>query len=350
MEITIGVDAHKRIHAAVAIDPQGREVDHWRGPNTPAGWQALQAWAGGLGPDQGWGIEGSGQYGRGLAQRLVRGGAAVVEVNPRLTATMRRGSRPRGKSDRLDALAVARVVQQEGAALPTVVPEDATAVLAVLVAEREAALAEATRLRNQVHQHLHQLGAVDPRPWPDLTNRDAVARLCTYDAPGTDPVVAARALAVRHLAQRLVLALAQATALAQAIATQAHATVLPLEAICGVAALTAGMLAAHLGGRRFATEAQLAMYAGVAPLDASSGAQTRHRLNRGGNRALNAIFHRIALTQQRCHPPAQAYLARKRAEGKTRAEAVRCLKRYIARAVYRAWQQCADPPQTAPLT
>ena len=350
MDVTIGVDAHKRVHAAVAIDQLGRELAQWRGPNTPAGWQALQAWAAELGPAPAWGIEGTGQYGRGLAQLLVRAGAMVVEVNPRLTATMRRGSRPRGKSDRLDALAVARVVQQEGLALPTVQPEDPTAVLAVLVAEREAAVAEATRLRNQLHQHLHQLRAVELRDWPDLTDPDRVASLRTYAAPSSDPVVQARVLAVRHLATRLELALRHAAELAQTVATQAHATVQPLEQICGVAALTAGMLAAHLGGRRFASDAQLAMYAGVAPLDASSGAQERHRLNRGGNRSLNAIVHRIALTQQRCHAPAQRYLAQKRAEGKTRQEAVRCLKRYIARAVYRAWDRCALAPPATPLT
>lgn len=150
--VTIGVDAHKRVHAAVAIDEAGREIAAWRGANTPAGGRAVQAWARALDPAAIWGIEGAGQYGRGLAQALIRTGTTVVEVNPRLTATMRRGSRPRGKSDRLDALAVARVVRQEDTALPVVGAEDRTTVLAVLVAEREAALADATRLRNQLHQ------------------------------------------------------------------------------------------------------------------------------------------------------------------------------------------------------
>jgi transposase len=211
---------------------------------------------------------------------------------------------------------------------------------------REAAVAEATRLRNQ----LHQLSAVELQGWPDLTDPEAVASLSTDEAPSSDPVLQARAMAVRHLATRLALALRQAAELAQTVATQAHATVQPLEQICGVAALTAGMLAAHLGGRRFGSDAQLAMSAGVAPLDASSGAQERHRLNRGGNRPRNAILHRIALTQQRCHPPAQRYLAKKRAEGKTKDEALRCLKRYIARAVYRAWDRCALAPPATPLT
>jgi transposase len=211
----------------------------------------------------------------------------------------------------------------------------------VWVAERDGALAEATRIRNQLHQVLAQLDAVDPQPWPDLTDADAVATLVGYVAPTTDPVVAARASVVRHLAARLDLALRQAAETGQAITAQARPHLGPLLALVGVAPLTAGMLAAYLGsGQRFASDAQLASYAGVAPLEASSGEHVRHRLNRGGNRQLNALLHRIAVVQGRCYPPAQAYLARRQAEGKTKAEALRCLKRYIARAVFRAWVQC----------
>lgn len=177
-----------------------------------------------------------------------------------------------------------------------------------------------------------------------------MATLRTYQAPVPDPVMVARALIVRQLAARLELALNQVADTGRAIEAQVRPWGGPLTQLCGVAELTAGMLAAHLAGRTFTTDAQLASHAGVAPLDASSGAQVRHRLNRGGNRQLNAILHRIALTQSRCHPPAQAYLARKRADGKTREEAVRCLKRYIARAVFRAWKQCVVPPLAAPLT
>ena len=105
--------------------------------------------------------------------------------------------------------------------------------------------------------------------------------------------------------------------------------------------LTAGTLAGILGcGQRFASEAHLAAYAGVAPLEASSAGGVRHRLNRGGNRRLNAVVHRIALTQARCDPNAAAYLARRRAEGKTLREAVRALKRFIIRAIWRHWQDC----------
>jgi transposase len=342
--ITIGVDAHKRVHQAVAIDEAGREQARWRGDNGPAGWQALQDWAAGLDTERRWGIEGTGQYGHGLAQRLVTHDETVVEVNPRLTAGMRRGGRQRGKSDRLDARAVARVVAQEGDALPAVRPDDASAVLAELAADRASAVAEATRLRNQLHQVLHQLSAVDGQAWPDLTKAAFVAPLGAYRAPTGDVLTESRAIRVRHLAARLQLALVQAEATTAAIADLARPHLGPLDALCGVAPLTAGLLAAALGSRPFATDAQLASYAGTAPLEASSGEHTRHRLNRGGNRPLNALVHRIALVQLHADPDAQQYVARRCREGKTQREAIRCLKRYITRRIFHAWQACTLPP------
>lgn len=342
--LTIGVDAHKRVHAAVAIDGAGREVARWRGGTTPAAAKRLVDWATALAAERRWGVEGSGQYGRVLAQHLVASGETVHEVNPRLTAGMRRGGRQRGKSDRLDAVAVARVVAQEGDTLPAVQAEDASAMLAELAADRASAETEATRLRNQLHQVLHQLSAADARDWPELTKLDAVATLTDYQAPTGDPLAATRAIRVRHLAARLELALRQAADLTRAIADLARPALGPLDDITGVAPLTAGLLAAELGGRHFASEAQLASYAGVAPLEASSGEHTRHRLNRGGNRRLNALLHRIALVQLRCSADAQAYVAKRCGEAKTQREAVRCLKRYLARRVYRAWTQCTLPP------
>lgn len=341
--ITIGVDAHKRVQQAVAIDETGREIGRWRGVTTPAAAQQVAAWAAGLAPAHCWGIEGSHQYGRVLAQHLVGAGEAVVEVNPRLTAGMRHGSRQRGKSDHLDALAVARVVAQEGDALPAVGPDDASAVLAELAADRESAVAEATRLRNQLHQVLHQLGAVDDRAWPNLTTAQTVATLVDYQAPGDNPLAAVRAGRVRHLAARLQLALEQADATTAAMEALARPHLGPLDELCGVAALMAGLLAAELGGRSFASDAQLASFAGTAPLQASSGEHTRHRLNRGGNRRLNMLIHRIALVQLRCGE-GKTYVARRLREGKTQREAIRCLKRYIARRIFRAWQQCTLPP------
>ncbi|MDQ5851191.1 MAG: transposase, partial [Chloroflexota bacterium] len=155
--VTIGVDAHKTVHQALALDDAGTVLGHWRGANTAHEWQQLLTWAQTLpGPRQ-WGIEGAWNYGRGLAQFLVRQGETVFEVNPRWTAERRHRARKPGKSDRLDAHAVAKLVRDESATLPRGTAEDTAAVLDLLVTEREAALSEATRLRNQLHQQLLQL-------------------------------------------------------------------------------------------------------------------------------------------------------------------------------------------------
>jgi transposase len=140
----------------------------------------------------------------------------------------------------------------------------------------------------------------------------------------------------------------QAAALAKQIGARVQTSCVALTRLCGVSLLTAGALAGILGpGRRFRTEAQLAAYAGVAPLEAASAGAARHRLNRGGNRRLNAILYRIALTQARSSPDGRPYVQRRMAEGKTWREAIRALKRYLIRAIWRRWQECR-PPQVAP--
>jgi transposase len=332
---------------AVALNGAGQEVARWRGRNSPPGWQALGAWAAELAGERQWGIEGAWNYGRGLAQHLVAAGEAVHEVNPRWTAAGRRRARRPGKSDTLDAHAVALLVWREAGTLPRVAAEDETAVLDLLVTEREGALAEATRLRNQLHQLLLQLDPEYRTHVPSLTTEAGLLAVERYQAGGSRALDQARAAAVRRTAQRLRLALNQAEELAKQIAAQAQAQFRTLTGLKGVGLLTAGALAGILGpGWRFATEAQLAAYAGVAPLEASSASLVRHRLNRGGNRRLNAILHRIALSQVRCWPPAQAYLARRIAQGKTRREAIRALKRFLGRALWRLWQACSPVSPT----
>jgi transposase len=168
-----------------------------------------------------------------------------------------------------------------------------------------------------------------------------IAALVTYRGPGRTPLQQEQAASVRRLAQRLRLAQEQAADVQRQIEARAQAGFSPLTRLKGISLLTAGALAGILGpGRRFTSEAQLAAYAGVAPLEASSAGRVRHRLNRGGNRRLNAILYRMALTQLRCWPPAQEYVARRMSEGKTKREAIRALKRYLIRAIWRVWQEC----------
>ena len=240
---------------------------------------------------------------------------------------------------------MARLVLGEAATLPVVGAEDETAVLDLLTTERDAALADATRLRNQLHHLLLQLDPEYEARLPALRTAAGLAALEGYASPGPRALDQERAASVRRLAQRLRLAVDQAEALAAQIRARAQAGFVALTRLCGVSLLTAGALAGILGpGRRFATDAQLAAYAGVAPLEASSAGRVRHRLNRGGNRRLNAILYRIAITQAGASAQAKAYLARRAADGKSRREALRALKRHLVRAVWRLWQECLPAP------
>lgn len=215
--LTVGVDAHKRVNMAVAIDDAGREMTRWRGPNNVAGWRQLAAWAKAQGAEVCRGIEGAWSYGRGLAQQLVEAGATVYEVNARWTAAGRRRARTPGKGDGLDARAVALVVRREGGNLPPVTADDETGVMDLLVAEREGLVAESTRLRNQLHQLLLQLDPGYRAHIPSRKTQQGLRAVATDASTAPRPLQQQRAAAVRRLAQRLQLLVEQARELAAQI-------------------------------------------------------------------------------------------------------------------------------------
>ena len=339
--ITIGVDAHKRIHVAVAVDEAGRILGSSQIANSPGSWQELCEWARGLGVSRQWGVEGSGNYGRGLAQHLVAVGEAVYEVNPRLTAAGRRRARRSDKNDGLDARAVAMAVLREGSELPQVMVDDETAVLALLTTERETLVRESTALCNRIHKILLQLDPEYGAKLPRLGSKGGVKKLLRYSAREGSALQQTRAAMVRMYAKQMALVLKQAEDVERQVRELVEARYRPLTELSGVGLLTAGALAGILGpGKRFVREEQLAAYGGAAPLEASSAGGVRHRLNRSGNRRLNSILYRIVLTQSRRSEEAKTYLERRMSEGKTRREAVRALKRYIVRAIWRLWQKC----------
>lgn len=347
--LTIGVDAHKQLLVAVAVDANRQEGASLEVENSLHGWDTLLAWARDQDADRQWGIEGSGGLGRGLAQYLVCQQEVVYEVNPRLTAAMRSRSRRRGKNDRSDGLAIARMVQQEDRQLPQVFAADDTTVMAQLVAERADLLADATRTRNQLHQCLHALDPGYKTRWSDLRERATLHALHADPPRAVTPSDQARVAAVRRAVARLLLLDEQVAEVTATIELQARVHYADLTALPGVAWLTAGMLAGLLGpAQRFENDAQVAAYAGVAPLETSSAGTVRHRLNRTGNRQLNAVLHRIARTQVR-RGEGKAYLDRRKAEGKTDREALRALKRFIARRVWRIWKAMFPPtPRSVP--
>lgn len=349
--LTLGVDAHTQQHTAVALDALGKVVDQCEVPNTPDGWTALLGWARALAPVRQWGIEGAWNYGRNLAQALVEAGETVYDVNPRWTAAERRRARRPGKNDLLDAAAIARWVLREASGLTPVALEDATVELELLSTERDAAVREATRLRNQIHAQLRQIDPLYRATLPALTTAAGVAAACQFTSASPKPTDRLRAGMVQRLAERLATTQAHIEELTAQIEARTPGFS-PLTAICGIKGVRAGALAGILGpGTRFGSDAQLAAYAGVAPLVTGSAGTERHRLNRGGNRRLNALVHQITAVQVRAFPPARAYLGRRMAGGKTKKEALRALKRFIVRAIWRAWQQCLAflSPPTAPV-
>lgn len=350
--LTIGVDAHKQLLVAVSIDQAGREGDRIECPNSPTGWQQMLDWAANQCSARQWGIEGSGGLGRGCAQFLVQTGETVYEVNSRLTAQLRGRNRRRDKSDRWDGLAIARAVQRDQLELPHVYPVDRTSIASQLTRERDDLVADQTSLRNRLHQQLHQVDPAFAARWKShLRNGNDLAQLQAVLPVATNELETIMLAGIQRMLTRMLLNADHIDELTQELQAEGKQHYVALTEMDGVSYLTAAMLAGHLGpAERFASDAKLAAYSGVAPLEASSAGGDRHRLNRSGNRQLNAVAYRIAVTQERL-PKSEgyAYLQRKRAAGKTRLEAIRALKRFIIRRIWQMWTRM-HTSQPLPLT
>jgi transposase len=267
-----------------------------------------------------------------LERQLLSFGEGLVRVPPKLTVPERRAGRTRGKSDPIDALAIARAALREPDLSRPRPEERIYRELKLLVDHRDDLVDQRRRAQQRLRWHLHQLDPTYDVPLRRLdraSHLERVARWLSRRQPE---------LQVR-LARELVASIRQLNRALAALDLELEARtteVAPaLLEVPGCAALTAAKLLAEIGPiDRFRSDAQLARHGGVAPLEASSGRTQRHRLDRGGNRQLNAALHRIAITQARYHPDARAYLERKRSEGKSRREALRCLKRLLARVVF----------------
>jgi transposase len=267
-----------------------------------------------------------------LERQLLSFGEGLVRVPPKLTVPERRAGRTRGKSDPIDALAIARAALREPDLSRPRPEERIYRELKLLVDHRDDLVDQRRRAQQRLRWHLHQLDPTYDVPLRRLdraSHLERVARWLSRRQPE---------LQVR-LARELVASIRQLNRALAALDLELEARtteVAPaLLEVPGCAALAAAKLLAEIGPiDRFRSDAQLARHGGVAPLEASSGRTQRHRLDRGGNRQLNAALHRIAITQARYHPDARAYLERKRSEGKSRREALRCLKRLLARVVF----------------
>jgi transposase len=332
--IVIGSDPHKRSHTAAAVgaatgELQGSETVQ----ATAAGHERMLAWARALDPERVWAIEDCRHVSGKLERLLLARGERVVRVPPKPMAGRRRAARERGKSDPIDALAVARAALQEGIeTLPAAQLEGPAREIKLLLDHREDLVAERTRIQNRLrwllHDRWHELelaaGCLDRLVWLERL----AGRLQRAPQDADVRVMRAQLRRLKELTR-------EASALERELLVLVRGQQPRLLELPGVGVLTAAKLIAEVAGvERFRSEAKLARIAGVAPIPASSGNRTRFRLDRGGNRQLNSAFHRMAVTQMRCHQPAKDYVARRLSEGKTKREALRCLKRHLVRTIF----------------
>ena len=336
----IGIDTHKDTLAACRVDASGMAVAERIFANDRSGHTALLAWIG-TGSPVSVGIEGSASFGAAAARALMAAGVTVHEVPPQLSYRERRRSRRAGKSDPGDALAIARVTLRE-ADLPPVRLVDRTLELQLLVDAREDLVAEQTRVRNRLHADLRTLVPGYGVTAANLTatrHQRTVGRLLR-------PLRGVQAELARGRLGRLRRLGIEIDELTGRITERM--TGHPLLSMPGVGILVGAKLVGEAGDvGRFRSADAFAALAGVAPIPASSG-QSRHlRLNRGGNRQLNRALYTVAMVQASHHPPARAYLARKRAEGKSGRDAILALKRQLVRTVFRLLCEGAQPSAVA---
>jgi transposase len=346
--IVIGADTHKVTHTVGAVnEATGRVVADLTVRAKRRSFDDLLMWGRGLGCGRVWAIEDCRHVSGALERFLLARGERVVRVPPRLMAGARKSGRERGKSDAIDAVAIARAAIREGLeTLPVAQLAGPELDVRLLVDHRERLVAQRTALINDLRWGLHDLWpeyeiplrALIHRGWQDrVDGRLKRAEQCTRVRIARDEL-----RRIRELTRAIGTLETELAPLVGELAPSLLA-----ERGCGV--LTAAKLIGEIAGvSRFATDAKLARTAGSAPIPASSGNTKRHRLDHGGNRQLNCALHRLAVSKGRLDPETAAYLARKQAEGKTRREALRCLKRHLARRVFKLLQPSASMPQAAP--
>jgi transposase len=345
MHAVIGVDPHKHVFSAIALDARGGRLGQWTGGTDRHAIGALQAWATHLAPEAVWAIEGSNYLGRHLAMALVDAGADVRDVCPTRTSERRRRRPSRGKSDAVDAEAIAR----EFLAHPDLPhafkttapsrPEPAREALAVVVRTRHQVVDRHRRLLNEADVLLGELPARLSERLPGGSKVEprlqAAARLRLTGDRVTDlrlRLLRMHARQARSLAQ-------ERDALEREISDLLKELGTSLPQLFGLGPLGAAQLLVEAGDpRRFPSAAAFATYTGTAPIPASSaeagGRPVHHRLSRYGNRRLNSVLHIMAVTRLRTDPATQAFIARTTERGKTKRDAIRIVNRRLARLVW----------------
>ena len=352
-----GVDTHKHTHYAATVDDQGRLLGHQEFPATDRGYQSLLDWMRGHGSVQAIGVESTGSFGATLTRALSRAGEHVVEVNRpnRLARHMD------GKSDRLDAEQIARAVLGQTS---TAIPKAKSGTIEVIRTLR-VARTSAVKARTSTFNTLWGVMIGAPSPLRDelvvLTKRTLVNR-CHGLRPETDDLLSLAShpdrmlmagvkTALRDLARRWKALDIEIKAFNQQIEALVRRAAPELLELHGVGVEIAGQVLVTVGDNadRIRNEAAFAKLCGVAPQPASSGRTSgRHRLSRGGDRAANSALYIVTIVRMRHHQPTRDYVERRTAEGLSKREIIRCLKRYIAREIYNNLPRPASADLTTP--
>jgi transposase len=329
-----GVDTHLDVHVAAALDANGGVLGVESFLTTTAGFAELHSWLCGFGRLERIGVEGTGAYGAGLARFLRSVGVAVIEVD----RPNRQARRRHGKSDSIDAVEAARAALTGRARAVAKTADGSVEAIRVLMVAFRSGRETRTRCLNQ----LRHLGFCAP---DELRERfrgrsvDALAKTAAGLRPNAsgDPVMLATKLAMQTLGRRVLDIDADGARLHDELDELVKATAPSLLSLPGVGVHTAALLliAAGDNAERITSEAAFAHLCGVAPIHASSGKIVRHRLNRGGNRQANHALWRIVFTRMGADARTRVYVQRRLAEGRSKPEIIRVLKRYVAREVYR---------------
>ena len=347
--VVLGVDTHLDFHVGVAVDHLGRRLGEASVPTTAKGYQRLLRWAEGFGPVRCAGVEGTSSYGAGLARHLRARGIEVLEVER--PEHRRRGSRRiLKKSDPSDAERAARAVLAGEASGVPKSGEGRVEMIRALRAARRSAIKARTQAANQ----LQSLRVTAPEELRQRLRRLTTKELASVAArfrlgDGPRDVPTATRFALRSVARRyegLSKEIAELEAHLDRLVAQAAPELVSLPGIGTDNAATL-LIVAGDNPKRLKNEASFASLCGVAPIAASSGKVVRHRLNRGGNREANRALYMVCLARMRRDTRTQEYVARRTAEGKSKREIIRCLKRYVAREVYRVLVSCgsrSSPP------
>ncbi|MEX0757824.1 MAG: IS110 family transposase [Acidimicrobiia bacterium] len=335
--VILGVDTHHRFHVAAVLDTNGGVLSTATFEASHRGYRRLLAWAAGFGRVEKVGVEGTGAWGKGLARFLTGEEVRVVEV----IRPNRQRRRRYGKSDVTDAISAGRaVISGEASGVPR--GDGALEALRVLRVARRSAVGHRTRIINQIRSIIVTCPD-DLRERLDQLTTDQLIGTCGRFRPGAD--IADPAVAARHALKTLARQHQQLGTDVDLLTAQmgtivaGHAPQGMLEMV-GVGPIVAADILIAWGSNpdRVTSEAAFAALTGVSAVEASSGEHVRHRLNRGGDRQANAALYRMVIVRLRYHPETRVYMQRRLAEGKTKKEIIRCLKRYAARDLYQHLQ------------